>query len=61
VRRDRPLGESRSLSKALEVLVAQRLDELGGQPVLCIGMVAGSDRAYDALVVVEHERWSTPG
>jgi hypothetical protein len=56
-----PSTESRSLSKALEVLVAQRLHELGDQPVLGIGMVAGSDRAYDALVVIEHERWSTPG
>jgi hypothetical protein len=56
-----PSAESRSVSKALEVLVAQRVDELGDQPVLGIGMVAGSDRAYDALVVVERERWSTPG
>jgi hypothetical protein len=56
-----PSAESRSLSKALEVLVAQRLDELGDQPVLGIGMVAASKRPYDALVVVEHERWSPPG
>lgn len=55
-----PSAESRSLSKTLEVLVAQRLDQLGDQPVLGIGMVAASERPYDALVVVEHQRWSTP-
>jgi hypothetical protein len=56
-----PSADSRSLSKALEVLVAQRLDQLGEQPVLGIGLIAGSERPYDALVVVTQQRWSTPG
>jgi hypothetical protein len=55
-----PSTQSRTLSEALKRLIAERLDERGDQPVLGIGMVADSDRSYDALVVVEHERWSTP-
>ena len=55
-----PSAEARSLPGALKTIVIQRLKELGDRPVLGIGMVADSDRAYDALVVVEHARWSTP-
>lgn len=55
-----PSSERRALSTALEALVAQRLDELGDQPVLGIGAVAASARPYDALLVVDHARWSTP-
>jgi hypothetical protein len=56
-----PSADCRSLSETLEALVAQRLDQLGDQPVLGIGLVATSERPYDTLVVVEHQRWSTPG
>jgi len=56
-----PSSEHRALSTALQVLVAQRLDELGDQPVLGIGAVAASARPYDALLMVDHACWSTPG
>jgi hypothetical protein len=47
----------RELPAILEALVAERLDQLGVQPVTAFGLSASSPRPLDALLVVEQGRW----